>query len=242
MEPARNTEIVLDAVRAAVGTPGEHRLFRAGKLPGLFPSRAGASAEAALQALKDGLLETVRTETRGKVVTEWVTATPRAVAFVHDHDSPKAVLRELREVLRATRAGVPVWLDESRQELATLTARFEGRAAAMLDRLDRLADRVEAALRRAEVSAPAVGPGTAGVVPWAIAALEYLDRRRGDCPLPELFAAVRDRFPDLTLPAFHDGLRRLHDARAVRLLPAEEMPEPEYAVVVDGELAYRVSR
>ena len=242
MEPARQTEIVADAVRVAVGTPGEHRLFRSGKLPGLFPSRAGASAEAALQALKDGLLETVRTETRGKVITEWVAATPKAVLFAHEHDSPKAALRELREVLTTTRAGVPLWLDESRRELASLSDRFEQRAAAVLDRLDRLADRVEATLRRAEASAAAAGPGTAGVVPWAEAALEYLDRRRGDCPLPELFAAVRDRFPDLPLSEFHDGLRRLHDARAIRLVPADEMSEPEYAVVADGAMMYAAAR
>lgn len=242
MEAARQTEIVVEALKAALAAPGEHRLFRSGKLPGLFPSRAGASAEAALQALKDGLLETVRTETRGKVVTEWVTATPKAVLFTHEHDSPKAALRELRDVLKTTRAGVPVWLDESRQELAGLSQRFEQRAAEMLDRLDRLADRVEAALRRAEASTPAVGAGTAGVVPWAEAALEYLDRRRGDCPLPELFAAVQDRYPDLTLPGFQDGLRRLHDARAVRLVPTDDMPEPEYAIVADGALMYAAGR
>lgn len=242
MEPARHTEVILDAVRVAVAAPGEHRLFRAGKLPGLFPSRAGSAAEAAVQALRDGLLETVRTETRGKVVTEWVTATPKAVGFVHEHDSPKSVLRELREVLQATRAGVPVWLDESRQELAALSTRFETRAAAMLDRFDRLADRVEAALRRAEASNPVVGPGVSGVVPWAVAAMEYLDRRRGQCPLPELFAAVLDRHPDLSLIEFHAGLRRLHDARAVRLTTSDDMPEPEYAIVVDGQLMYAAGR
>ena len=105
-----------------------------------------------------------------------------------------------------------------------------------------LSDRVEAALRRAEASAPAVGPGTAGVVPWAVAALEYLDQRRGDCPLPELFAAVRDRFTGLTLPEFHDGLRRLHDTRAVRLAATDDVPEPEYALVVEGVLVYSARR
>ena len=89
----RCTEVLLDALKAALAAPGEHRLFRAGKLAGLFPSRAGPSADAALFALTDGLLETVRTETKGKIVTEWVKATPKAVTFVHDRDSPKAVLR-----------------------------------------------------------------------------------------------------------------------------------------------------
>src|SRR5439155_20379098 len=89
----RHIELLLDALKAAIGTPGEHRLFRSGKLPGLFPSKADTSAEAALFALRDGLLETVRTETRGKIVTEWVKATPKGVAFGQDNDSPESVLK-----------------------------------------------------------------------------------------------------------------------------------------------------
>jgi hypothetical protein len=244
----RRTELVLDALKAAIGTPGEHRLFRSGKLAGLFPTRAGASAEAAGYTVREGLLETVRTETRGKVVTEWVRATPRAVAFVHEHDSPKSVLKELKAVLDAARGGVPAWLADARQELAAVSARFEERAAAALARLDDLAGRVEAALRRAEAKAPAVAEPVARVVPWAVAALEYLDRRKasgaaGDCPLSELFHAVQPGFPDLTLPAFQDGVRRLHDVRAVRLTPASgALTEPEYAVVVGGQLAYLAGR
>ena len=117
----------------------------------------------------------------------------------------------------------------------------------MLSRLDDLAKRCEAALRRAEARAPQVGAQVAHVVPWATAALEYLDRRSeagasGPCPLPELFHALRASLPGLTLPGFHEGLGRLHDVRAVRLAPAAEMTEPEYAVVVDGKLAYAVTR
>lgn len=240
---ARNghVELILDAVKAA-GT-GEHRLFRSGKLPGLFPSRAGAAAEAAGAAVRDGLLETARTEVRGKVVTEWVKATPKGLAFVHDHDSPKSVLRELAGVLQTARDGLPGWTADTRRELSEFAARFEDRAAAVLARLDDLADRVEAALRRAEATAPAVAGPVAGVVPWAVDALAHLDRRRGGaCPLPELFAAVRERSPDLSLTDFQDGLRRLHDVRAVKLVPADDMPEPEYAIVVEGELVYAVTR
>lgn len=240
---ARNghLDLILDAVKAA-GT-GEHRLFRSGKLPGLFPSRAGAAAEAAVAAVRDGLLETARTEVRGKVVTEWVKATPKGLAFVHDHDSPKSVLRELAGVLQTARDGLPGWTADTRRELAEFAARFEDRAAAVLARLDDLADRVEAALRRAEATAPAVAGPVAGVVPWAVDALAHLDRRRGEaCPLPELFAAVRERSPELSLTDFQDGLRRLHDVRSVKLVPADEMPEPEYAIVVEGELVYAVCR
>ncbi len=240
-------EVLLSALKAALAAPGEHRLFRSGKLPGLFPSRVGETAEAALVALKDGLLDTVRSEVRGKVVTEWVTATPKTAPFVHEHDSPKAALRELKDVLTATRAGVPVWLDEARQEVAQLSARFESHAAAIIRRLDDLADRIDAAVRRSELRAPAVADALAGVVPWAGWAMESLDRRRttgpgATCPLPELFATVRGRYPELTLPGFHDGLRRLHDARALRLRPAAEMPEPEHALLAEGALMYLVER
>src|SRR6185312_14084686 len=119
---------------ATVTAAGEHRLFRFGRLAGLFPSRAGLSAEAAGQALRMGLLETVRSETRGKLVVEWVQATSRAVAYVHEHDSPKSVLRELKELLQAGRDGVPQWMNETRAELADLSYRFTARATALLKR------------------------------------------------------------------------------------------------------------
>lgn len=243
---ARHTELLLDALKIGLATPGEHRLFRAGKLAGLFPARSGLSAEAALLALQDGYIETVRTEAKGKLVTEWVRATPKAVGFVHEHDSTRSILRELKDVLNATQTGVPAFLVEAKAELSALSANFEARALAMLSRLDDLAKRCEAALRRAELTAPGLAEPMARVVPWATAALEYLDQRTetglaAACPLPELFHALRNRFPALTLPEFHDGLKRLHDLRALRLKPGD-MLEPEYAVVADGRLMCAAGR
>src|SRR4051794_6674604 len=84
----KRTELTLDALKRALSEPVSHRLFRSGKLAGLFPSRVGASADAALHAITDGLLETVRTEAKGKFIVEWVRVTPKGVAFVHDRDSP----------------------------------------------------------------------------------------------------------------------------------------------------------
>ncbi len=242
----RRTEHLLDALKTALATPGEHRLFRSGKIAGLFPARTGPAGEAAMQAVRDGLLETIRTEAKGKFVTEWVRATPKAVGFVHENDSTRSILRELKDVLQATRTGVPAWMAEAKQELAALSASFEVRAAAMLARLDDLAKRCEAALRRAEATGSAIAEPVARVVPWAMAALDYLDKRSetgagGECPLPELFHALRERLPELTLPEFHDGVKRLHDVRAVRLLPGE-LAEPEYAVVTEGKLMCLVGR
>jgi hypothetical protein len=87
-------------------------------------------------------------------------------------------------------------------------------------------------------------------VPWAGEALAYLDRRRmsgapGECPLPELFGALRQH-TDLSIPAFHDGLRRLSDRKALRLLPFggpfDELPRPEYVLVEGTELLYYATK
>jgi hypothetical protein len=244
---ARHTELLLDALKVALAAPGEHRLFRAGKLAGLFPARSGPPADVALHAIRDGLLETVRTETKGKFVTEWVRATPKAVEYVHGHDSPRSILRELKDVLQSTLNGVPEWMADAKREVAALSASFEVRAAAMLARLDDLAKRCESALLRAEAFGLTISEPMVRLVPWAMDAVDYLEKRRsaganGECTLPELFHALRARRPELTIPAFHDGVKRLHDVRAVRLTPSAEIAEPEFAVVVEGKLAYAVSR
>jgi hypothetical protein len=156
MEPVM--EILLDALKLALAEPGEQRLFRSGKLAGLFAGRTGVNAEAATR---------------------------------------------------------------------------------------------EAALRRAEAAGAELANGVGADVPWAVDALAYLDHRRtggasGDCPLPELFAALRDRHPGLSVNAFHDHLRRLQDRRALRLLAftgaPSDIPEPEYALLDGANLLYYVSR
>src|SRR5712692_5192092 len=93
------TEALVEALKQALAEPGEQRLFKSGKLAGLFPGRSGANADAAARALRDGLLEIARSETKGKTVIEWVRVTPGGVQFLHDHESPLTVLRELREEL-----------------------------------------------------------------------------------------------------------------------------------------------
>ena len=251
LPPAEShADALLDALRTAVTTPGEHRLYRSGKLAGLFGPRAGATADAALSALAEGYLETVRTEEKGKWLVEWVRVTPKGVEFVHGHDSPQAVLRELRHVLGQTRAGVPVWMADARHTLDAVTARFDRHSAAMLERLDQLTERVDAALRRVDLDAARRPDPTAGLVPWAGDALAYLDRRTragagGACPLGELFHALTRR-TDLTMTAYHAGLVRLHEARALQLTPTSGLPtdvptDAEYALV-HGPALYAFAR
>ena len=106
------TQILIDAIKQAANEPGEQRLFRAGKLPGVFPSRVGLSAQAAEQALRDGLLERARTEVKGKTSIEWVRLTPKGMDFLHNHESPVRAMDELCEILQMTQEGVPVWMKD----------------------------------------------------------------------------------------------------------------------------------
>jgi hypothetical protein len=245
------SQMLVDALKLALAEPGEQRLYRSGKLAGLFAGRVGVNAEAAEQALRDGLLEVVRTETKGKTAIEWVRTTPRAVEFLHKQESPVEALKDLRTILQVNREAIPLWLAEMQGELKTLCSRLTEEAQRWTHRLDALSAQVEAALRRAEAAGLQLPQGIGAETPWALDALAYLDHRRsggaaGECPLPELFGALRDRYPDLSVNAFHDGLRRLDDRRALRLHPFPgtpvEMPEPEYALLDGAKLFYYVTR
>ena len=94
------TEALLEVLKQCLAEPGEQRLYKSGKLPGLFPARTGVNGEAATLALNEGLLEVVRTETKGKVTTEWVRSTPRAIEFLHKHESPVQALKDLQAILQ----------------------------------------------------------------------------------------------------------------------------------------------
>ncbi len=227
--------ILLDALRTAAAHEGELRLYRSGKLPGLLPARTASHAAAAARALRDGLIEVVRTEPRGKATVEWVRVTPRGIDFVVQHDSPARALDELRDALRAGAEDLPAWVAAIRQEVDGLNRHVIGEVERIGRRLDRLAETVEAVLRRLEQQRPP------SPLPWADAALDFLTGRaratgQERCPLPDLFAALRERQFELAIKDFHAGLRRLHERGQLRLLPhdgPDGAPAPEYALA-DG--------
>lgn len=240
-------EPLLEALRAALAQPGEHRLFRSGKLPGLFHHRSGPAADAATFALRHDLLRITRRETRGKIVTEWVQPTPRAVAFLHRHDSPQSLLREWKRLLDLTAAGLPAWLEQTRAQLDRLARDWQERTTQLLEQLHALGLRLDAALRRYELDRTILGEPLRQIVPWAADALEYLDQRAATapttpCTLPELFAALVPRHPQLDIAAFHQGLIHLHELRLLRLLPHEPVDAPEFLLLHRGQLFYAVVR
>jgi hypothetical protein len=251
MTPDKIQDAQVQALKQALRDPAEQRLFRSGKLAGLFPGRGGTNAEAAAQALREGLLEVVRTETKGKTVVEWVRLTRRGVDFVHEHESPVRALEELRAALHTAREALPAWQAEVHQAVQALADRLGEETERCRTRLDALGRQVEEALARLHDEQPPVPDGVASAVPWAADALAFLERRRTggapeECPLPDLFAALHEQHGDLSVSAFHDGLRRLHEGRAVRLLPftapAAELPQPEFALFDRASVLYYVAR
>jgi DNA-binding PadR family transcriptional regulator len=252
----RIEQALVEALRQALVEPGEQRLYRSGKLSGLFAGRTGPQGIAAAQALRDGLLEVVRTETKGKTAIEWVRLTPRGVEFLHERESPLVALQELRSTLRLNQQAIPVWLTEMDGHLQALDERLAADARKWLERLDALARRVDETLRRLEQSAPLLPPEIAGDYPWAIDVLNYLDRRRlaagppangepADCPLPELFTALAGQHPGISISVFHEGLRRLHERRLLHLRPAAslaDLPQPEYALLDGAAVLYYAAR
>jgi hypothetical protein len=246
----RETEALLDALRRALARPGEHRLYRSGKLDGLFAAKTGAPAAAAARALREGLLETARTETKGRTVIEWVRVGPRGVDFLHEHESPLRALQELRGTLRCNQQALPAWLAEMRAGLLVIDEKVAAEARGWSERLRALEERVEGALRRLEAAGPILPREVLEAHPWAVDALNYLDRRRSggaadDCPLPELFNAVIRHHPDLSVSAFHEGLRRLHERRAVLLRAAPsvaDIAQPELALLEGAEVFYAAAR
>ncbi len=244
----RTTESLLEALRQAL-TAGEQRLYRSGKLEGLF-ARTGPAGLAAEQALRDGLLEVARTETKGQTSIDWVRIAPRGVDFLHEHESPLRALHEVRSALRCNRAALPNWLAELHGTLQEAGERLSADAQRWTKRLEALEARVDETLRRLEAAGPLLPREVLEAHPWAIDALNHLDRRRSggaadDCSLPELFAAVVRHHPALSIGAFHEGLRRLHERRALLLKPAAspaDLDQPEHALFDGTSVLYHAAR
>jgi len=249
MAKDRVTETLLEALREALTISSEQPIFKAGNRAGLFSGRTGVHAEAADRAKREGLLEIVRTEVKGKATIEWARITPAGVNFLYEHESPLDVLSDLRELLQNNQHALPVWLGQMQAALEQLSARLSQEAQRWSEQLEALQNRVTEALQRAGTSGSNLSNGMLSAVPWATEALAYLDRRAvadnaGPCTLRELFAALKPVHADLSLASFHAGLRRLQDGRIVRLLPAANgaLSEPEYALLDGGALLYFVSR
>jgi hypothetical protein len=234
--------LLLEALKTGALHPGETRLYRSGKIPGLFAQRTHMHAEVATEAVRDGLLEVVRIEARGKSTLEWVRVTPKGREFLLQQESPARALQDLRELLALQASGMPGWLDAMRQQLDAMQQQFLAEVTLVRQQLDHLAARVTETLQRFDQANVVADEPT---VAWASDAIQYLGQRGpaglpGLCSLGELFSSLRQRHPDLAVKDFHLGLRRLHERELLQLLPHRDgglPPGPEFALL-DGASVY----
>lgn len=237
---------LLEALKLGAQENGETRLYRRGKLPGLFAQRTRGNSEIASQAVADGLLEMTRVETVGKTSVEWVRVTPKGLEFLLDSESPTRALEELRDALVDNQRELPVWAAETRERIDDLAKQFTAEVAAMRERLEQMARQVDATLARIETTKKTTAPA----VPWGAETLDYLERRRQvglgtRCSLADLFTSLKDKHVELTIKDFHTGLKHLQLAKAIELLPSTgngDAPGPEYALLDGPAVFYYVAR
>jgi hypothetical protein len=238
--------MLLDALKLGAAQPDEQRLYRRGKLPGLF-QRTNANGEIASQAVQDGLLEITRVETAGKATIEWVRVTQKGQQFLVDSESPIRALEELRETLAVHQQGLPTWAGQMNARIDEMSRNFADEIMAMRQRLDQLVGHVEAAIARIEAArADADLPDT----PWGPETLDILERRQQvglgtRCPLADLFVALKENHAELTIKQFHAGLKRLQERSLIALLPGlgnGDAPGPEYALLDGPTVSYYASR
>jgi hypothetical protein len=242
----QGTTALLEALRFAAQEGAEVRLYRRGKLPGLFAQRAGLPAEAAQQALEQKLLEVTRVETEGKTTIEWARVTPKGMEFLLASQSPVRALDELRAALRVNQQGFPAWAAQMQERIDALTAHCAAEVTAMRSGFEQMARQVDAAIARLEKARNEAAPD----LPWGAAAIDYLERRAQvglgtRCPLADLFTTLKQKHADLSIKDFHNGLKQLQGGNAIELLPGlgpADTPGPEYALLDGASLYYYVAR
>src|ERR1051325_1492078 len=166
---------LLEALKTAALEKGEVRLYRRGKLIGLFEHRTRANAELANQAIANGLLEMTRVEPAGKTNVEWVRITQLGIDFLLESESPARAMDELREQLAINQNGMPAWLAQINARVDALASQLVAEVADIRKRLEQTAQHVSDSIHRAETARQAPTPH---VVPWARETLAYLDRRK----------------------------------------------------------------
>lgn len=223
---------ILTALAQSYASPGEVPLHTTKALPGLFP--ANALGKAAAQAtLQSNWLQSVRTETKGKTVTTFVTLTATGTAYLLEQTDPKPLLEQVQARLQREASHL--------QEVQAMVRTAFQTMEALKTRVEQLVALVDQRqVVQARVSVPA----------WEDRLAEYLHQRETmrpaeDCPLPELYQQARQIMPELSVGTFHDGLRRLHADRRIALQPwtgpLHELPEPSLALLQGHSLAFYAS-
>jgi hypothetical protein len=232
----KSTQLILEALNRAAADPEGVPLHSGKAATGLFSSTA-AGKQAARQCKEEGLLRTVRTESKGKTTTEVCAITEKGLAFLLCQVSPRQVFEEFLRVLHSRQGQVEELLSTARR---------------MQESMDALKGSAERAFQQVLKPAHEIGSAQVsnGAEIWLAAVMAYLARHlesgaTDDCALPVLYRHAQQTAPRLTIGQFHDGLRKLHDQQQIYLHgwtgPLYDLPEPPLALLVGHEIAYYAS-
>jgi hypothetical protein len=260
----KSTRMILAALSRAAAAPEGAPLFAARGGPGLFPA-APAGRQAALRCKEEGWLRVLSAENdvsapppstaddtavlvrkKPKTTTEICLLTDKGLAWLLSQTSPREVLEDFIRALESRQAQAVDLLASVRRMQAGFDALKAG-AETVLERMSRPNDgpaATESVLERFQRFHKG-HTADAGTILLARLREWQASGASEDCPLPELFQRLRNGAPDLTIGAFHDELRRLHDAGLVYLHPwtgpLHALPEPPFALLVGHEIAYYAS-
>jgi hypothetical protein len=265
----KSTKIILGALSRAAASPDGAPLLAARGGAGLFPSTP-AGKQAAQRCKDEGWLRALPVEAdisvaagdtavlvrkKAHVAPECFVLTDKGLAWLVGQTSPRQVLEDFVRALEARQAQAADLLASLRRMQAGFDALKCG-AEKVLDQLSRPAvpsDSSESTmacflrfhngttetLRSPESPADLQTILLGRLTEWQPSAAGE------DCPLPELYRRAQTMVSGLTIGAFHDALRRLHDAGQVYLHPwtgpLHALPEPPFALLVGHEIAYYAS-
>jgi hypothetical protein len=215
-------DALLDALGRLLASGGRMKLYGTGKSPALWVSRTAASQRLVHELTIRGFVALDDPHSGSCQCT----LTELGRAWLLGAQSPRLLLEDL---LRASEAAC--------QQLRNLETACRAQCQ-QLERLQgdiaRVLDRVEASHGQSRVDSE----------------IERLLERRqqasqvGACSLGDLFAALRQELPTLTVGQFHDRLRAMHENGRLRLMPwtgpLYQLPEPPLALLVGHEVLYYV--
>jgi hypothetical protein len=235
-QPADPLPLAIQALAPALADPTPKVLFGSGTTPGFFKGAAQA-VKAAARLCEERRWVAGTGEWVGK--KQKYRITPEGVRAVLEHSETLALLRSLATAVgqQVTQVGMLV---NGLQPLADVV----GQLARRMEPPD-----VEQVLRKLQGAAvpqhrPAESSGDQEWLPEVVHAVAQQRQRDRYQPLtlPQVFAAVRQKRPALSLGQFHDGLRLLREQGKIRLLPYTRalatIDDPRNAMFFDGEVMY----
>jgi len=229
----KSTPLILEALSRAAAEPDGLYLHASKGALGLFAA-SPAARQAAQRCKNEGLLQSIRTDIRGKSVAEICAITEKGLAYLIAQASPKQVIEDFIRALDARQGQLNSVVDAVRQMHSSLAS-----IRAVAERLNSSA-----------IRPPEPAPSANGSPGWVADVVSRLSNWRqtgasSDCPLPDLYRSALESTPKLTVGQFHDGLRKLHDEERIYLHPWTgplcDLPEPSLALLVGHEIAYYAS-